>query len=100
MMGSVYCVCVCVCVCVRVLCGTVGTFPLDTTKTRLQVQGQQRDALCRQSRYRGMTHALMLIAREEGVRALYGGYVNTCICIHVHVHYYNYTHVQMYNAHA
>lgn len=51
----------------------VGTFPIDTTKTRLQVQGQQRDVLCQQSRYRGMTHALTHIAREEGVLALYGG---------------------------
>jgi solute carrier family 25 protein 14/30 len=55
------------------LTAEMGTFPLDTTKTRLQVQGQQRDALCRQSRYRGMTHALLRIAREEGVSALYGG---------------------------
>lgn len=50
-----------------------GTFPIDTTKTRLQVQGQQRDVLCQQSRYRGMTHALTHIAKEEGVLALYGG---------------------------
>jgi solute carrier family 25 protein 14/30 len=57
------------------LTAEVGTFPIDTTKTRLQVQGQQRDVFCQQSRYRGMTHALMHIAREEGVRALYGGYV-------------------------
>ncbi|CAI7997198.1 Kidney mitochondrial carrier protein 1 [Geodia barretti] len=55
------------------LTAEMGTFPLDTTKTRLQVQGQQRDAVCRESRYRGMTHALLRIAREEGVRALYGG---------------------------
>lgn len=58
-------------------CGLIlriaGTFPIDTTKTRLQVQGQQRDVLCQQSRYRGMTHALTHIAREEGVLALYGG---------------------------
>ena len=62
-----------------------GTFPLDTTKTRLQVQGQLRDGLCRQSRYRGMTHALMHIAREEGVRALYGGYV-VCNASTVYAH--------------
>lgn len=55
------------------LTAEVGTFPIDTTKTRLQVQGQQRDVLCQQSRYRGMTHALTHIAREEGVLALYGG---------------------------
>lgn len=54
---------------------SVGTFPLDTTKTRLQVQGQRMDELCRSSRYRGMMHALMRISQEEGVRALYKGYV-------------------------
>ena len=62
-----------------------GTFPIDTTKTRLQVQGQQKDVRCQQSRYRGMTHALLHIAREEGVGALYGGYV-PCLwtdwCVH------------------
>ena len=51
----------------------VGTFPLDTTKTRLQVQGQRMDELCRSSRYRGMMHALLRISQEEGVRALYKG---------------------------
>lgn len=55
------------------LTAEMGTFPLDTTKTRLQVQGQKKDASCRQSKYRGMTHALLRIAKEEGVRALYGG---------------------------
>lgn len=50
-----------------------GTFPLDTTKTRLQVQGQTIDELCRQTKYRGMTHALFRISQEEGVRALYKG---------------------------
>lgn len=55
------------------LTAEVGTFPLDTTKTRLQVQGQRMDELCRSSRYRGMTHALFRISQEEGVRALYRG---------------------------
>ncbi|XP_028322386.1 kidney mitochondrial carrier protein 1-like isoform X2 [Gouania willdenowi] len=47
-----------------------GTFPIDLTKTRLQVQGQ-----CQYSeiRYRGMFHALVRIGKEEGVRALYSG---------------------------
>lgn len=51
----------------------LGTFPLDTTKTRLQVQGQRMDEFCRNSRYRGMMHALLRIQQEEGVRALYKG---------------------------
>lgn len=64
---------------------SAGTFPLDTTKTRLQVQGQFLDRLCHQSRYRGMIHALYRISQEEGVRALYKGYVSLyfplCICV-------------------
>lgn len=50
-----------------------GTFPLDTTKTRLQVQGQLADTACRETRYRSMIHALFRISQEEGVRALYQG---------------------------
>ena len=54
---------------------SAGTFPLDTTKTRLMVQGQLQaaDELCKQTRYRGMTHALLRIPREEGLTALYKG---------------------------
>jgi solute carrier family 25 protein 14/30 len=51
----------------------VGTFPIDLTKTRLQVQGQVIDAAHTQLKYRGMLHAFLTIAREEGVRALYSG---------------------------
>ncbi|CAM4671355.1 unnamed protein product [Leuciscus chuanchicus] len=47
-----------------------GTFPIDLTKTRLQVQGQTH---CMEVRYRGMFHALFRIGSEEGVRALYSG---------------------------
>ncbi|KAG5843219.1 hypothetical protein ANANG_G00148420 [Anguilla anguilla] len=47
-----------------------GTFPIDLTKTRLQVQGQSQ---CMEVRYRGMFHALLRIGQEEGVRALYSG---------------------------
>lgn len=50
-----------------------GTFPVDLTKTRLQVQGQSADARFREVRYRGMFHALFRICREEGGRALYSG---------------------------
>ncbi|GBO45035.1 Kidney mitochondrial carrier protein 1, partial [Araneus ventricosus] len=50
-----------------------GTFPIDTTKTRLQVQGQVSDAKFKEIKYRGMTHALLRISKEEGIRALYSG---------------------------
>ncbi|XP_071505758.1 kidney mitochondrial carrier protein 1-like [Diadema antillarum] len=50
-----------------------GTFPLDLTKTRLQVQGQRLEANFRDLKYRGMFHALRRIAKEEGVHALYSG---------------------------
>lgn len=51
-----------------------GTFPIDTAKTRLQIQGQVSDETCREIRYRGMVHALYRVFREEGLRALYHGY--------------------------
>uniref|UniRef100_A0A8C4NEP3 Uncharacterized protein n=1 Tax=Eptatretus burgeri TaxID=7764 RepID=A0A8C4NEP3_EPTBU len=50
-----------------------GTFPIDLTKTRLQVQGQTIDTQHSMLRYRGMFHALYRIGQEEGFRALYSG---------------------------
>ncbi|XP_072034643.1 kidney mitochondrial carrier protein 1-like [Amphiura filiformis] len=50
-----------------------GTFPIDLTKTRLQVQGQRCEKEYRQLKYRGMVHALVKISREEGILALYSG---------------------------
>ncbi|KAH8369661.1 hypothetical protein KR093_000566 [Drosophila rubida] len=50
-----------------------GTFPIDTTKTRLQIQGQKIDQTFSQLRYRGMTDAFVKISKEEGLRALYSG---------------------------
>ncbi|XP_008117719.2 kidney mitochondrial carrier protein 1 isoform X2 [Anolis carolinensis] len=50
-----------------------GTFPIDLTKTRLQVQGQKNDVKHKEIRYRGMIHALVKIFREEGPKALYFG---------------------------
>ncbi|XP_058052819.1 brain mitochondrial carrier protein 1 isoform X1 [Ahaetulla prasina] len=50
-----------------------GTFPVDLTKTRLQVQGQSIDSRFREIKYRGMFHALFRISREEGILALYSG---------------------------
>ncbi|XP_071838207.1 kidney mitochondrial carrier protein 1-like [Apostichopus japonicus] len=51
----------------------MGTFPLDLTKTRLQVQGQQFEANFKSVKYRGMLHAMRVIATEEGFGALYFG---------------------------
>lgn len=50
-----------------------GTFPIDTTKTRLQLQGQVIDAKQKEIRYRGMLHAFVRISREDGIKALYNG---------------------------
>ncbi|XP_062521323.1 kidney mitochondrial carrier protein 1-like isoform X2 [Corticium candelabrum] len=51
----------------------LGTFPIDLTKTRLQIQGQVSDAAHSQLKYRGMIHAIVTITKEEGVKALYSG---------------------------
>ena len=45
---------------------------MDTTMICLQVQGQRVEGLC-ELRYRGMSHALVRISREEGPAALYRG---------------------------
>lgn len=50
-----------------------GTFPIDLTKTRLQIQGQKIDCKHTQLRYRGMLHAMYKIYSEEGIQALYSG---------------------------
>lgn len=48
------------------------TFPLDTAKVRLQIQGETSSATT-VPRYRGLFGTLRLIGAEEGVRGLYGG---------------------------
>lgn len=52
-----------------------GTFPIDTTKTRLQVQGQKLDAKHAQLKYRGMVDCFLKIIKQEGFAALYAGWV-------------------------
>lgn len=52
---------------------SAGTFPIDTAKTRLQIQGQKIDQTFSQLRYRGMTDAFIKISQEEGLRTLYSG---------------------------
>lgn len=61
-----------------------GTFPIDLAKTRLQVQGQVGSKY-REIRYRGMLHAIVRIAREEGPRALYSGsvcWMHALLCVY------------------
>ncbi|CAK9822937.1 Mitochondrial uncoupling protein Bmcp [Anthophora retusa] len=51
----------------------LGTFPLDTTKTRLQIQGQKLDQRYAHLKYSGMIDALLQISQQEGFKALYSG---------------------------
>eukprot|EP01134_Creolimax_fragrantissima_P002066 CFRG2066T1 len=48
------------------------TFPIDLTKTRLQLQGNG-GGVTGAVQYRGMLHALYKIATKEGVTSLYNG---------------------------
>ncbi|XP_049871830.1 mitochondrial uncoupling protein Bmcp [Pectinophora gossypiella] len=50
-----------------------GTFPIDTTKTRLQVQGQKIDPHHVELRYSGMVDCFVKTSQQEGVKALYCG---------------------------
>ncbi|XP_013147161.1 PREDICTED: kidney mitochondrial carrier protein 1 isoform X2 [Papilio polytes] len=50
-----------------------GTFPIDTTKTRLQIQGQKIDPRHVELRYTGMVDCFVKTSRQEGVKALYCG---------------------------
>ncbi|XP_052756776.1 mitochondrial uncoupling protein Bmcp [Galleria mellonella] len=50
-----------------------GTFPIDTTKTRLQVQGQKIDPRHVELRYTGMVDCFIKTSQQEGVKALYCG---------------------------
>lgn len=51
----------------------VATFPLDLTKTRLQIQGQILESQHSVIKYRGVSHAIGRIITEEGFFALYSG---------------------------
>ncbi|KAL4705311.1 hypothetical protein ACJJTC_018997 [Scirpophaga incertulas] len=50
-----------------------GTFPIDTTKTRLQIQGQKIDPRHVELRYTGMVDCFIKTSQQEGVKALYCG---------------------------
>lgn len=51
----------------------MATFPLDTAKTRQQLQGQVGDRQWASSRYRSTLHTLLTISREEGFVSIYRG---------------------------
>ena len=49
------------------------TFPVDTAKTRLQLQGQNCDKAWTRQKYRGMLNCLVTLVREEGLSSVYQG---------------------------
>lgn len=49
------------------------TFPIDTVKTRLQIQGQKLDGQYNKIKYHGMIDAFMQIYKQEGFSSLYSG---------------------------
>ncbi|XP_076002078.1 dicarboxylate carrier UCP2-like [Genypterus blacodes] len=52
------------------------TFPLDTAKVRLQIQGESKASLDSQTvRYRGVSGTIITMVRTEGARSLYNGLV-------------------------
>ncbi|GAB6023589.1 hypothetical protein CHUAL_008359 [Chamberlinius hualienensis] len=52
------------------------TFPLDTAKVRLQIQGEGTVAMKRSEfKYRGMIGTMLTMGRQEGVRSLYNGLI-------------------------
>lgn len=54
---------------------TIFTNPMDVVKTRLQLQGELRAKSETTTRYRGIFHALYVIARADGALALQKGLV-------------------------
>ncbi|XP_053186967.1 mitochondrial brown fat uncoupling protein 1 [Scomber japonicus] len=51
------------------------TFPLDTAKVRLQIQGEQKVDAAKNIRYRGVFGTISTMIRTEGPRSLYNGLV-------------------------
>lgn len=49
------------------------TYPLDTAKTRQQLQGQVGDQHWSLARYRGTLHTLSTIVKNEGITSIYRG---------------------------
>jgi len=51
------------------------TFPLDTAKVRLQIQGEKKVEAAKDIRYRGVFGTIATMVRTEGPRSLYNGLV-------------------------
>ncbi|XP_048840006.1 mitochondrial uncoupling protein 2 [Brienomyrus brachyistius] len=51
------------------------TFPLDTAKVRLQIQGEAQSSAAVAARYRGVFGTIATMVRTEGPRSLYNGLV-------------------------
>ncbi|KAM4603698.1 mitochondrial brown fat uncoupling protein 1 [Polymixia lowei] len=51
------------------------TFPLDTAKVRLQIQGEKKVEAAQNIRYRGVFGTISTMVRTEGPRSLYNGLV-------------------------
>lgn len=49
------------------------TFWIDTSKVRLQIQGQVIEESLRKTKYNGMCHVITKVSQEEGFLALYNG---------------------------
>jgi len=49
------------------------TFPIDMSKTRLQIQGQIADPSLSSLKYRGMIHTVVTVAKQEGAASLFNG---------------------------
>jgi solute carrier family 25 uncoupling protein 8/9 len=66
---------------VHMLCGgfagsiaEIASLPLDTTKVRLQLQGNQiKQGILKEVKYKNMMQGMMTIAAEEGPFALWKG---------------------------
>ncbi|XP_019944159.2 dicarboxylate carrier UCP2-like [Paralichthys olivaceus] len=51
------------------------TFPLDTAKVRLQIQGESKSSVVQRARYRGVFGTIFTMVKTEGARSLYSGLV-------------------------
>ncbi|XP_030383833.1 mitochondrial uncoupling protein 4C-like [Scaptodrosophila lebanonensis] len=56
------------------VCADCFVYPLDVTKTRLQIQGEHSNPLAKVGKYRGLFGTAMGVIREEGFLKLYGGF--------------------------
>ncbi|CAL8286905.1 unnamed protein product [Arctogadus glacialis] len=55
--------------------GDLITFPLDTAKVRLQIQGEQKVEAAKNIRYRGVFGTMATMVKTEGPKSLYNGLI-------------------------